>query len=310
MPDRLHDFVDNAAKNAPNRLAILADDGRQFTWRDLWLAILEARKCLETAGVQPGDRVALVLENCPEVAAFFFATTMMDAAAVAVNARMTEAELARIIEHSDPSAIVFSTSVEGPARAHAEQMKAVETTGAFGKVHLSMRANSRPETAYVSPEEQVALLLYTSGTTGTPKAAMLTHANLIAAAKASADMRGMSDGDMTYLALPLSHIFGLVTLCAVCFAQGAMRLEARFSVERLYQALQHDVTLLPAVPQMHAHLFHYARSNGISKNDKWVLRYVSSGGAPLDPAWKREAEAFYGLPLQNGQKCLPRARFR
>ena len=105
---------------------------------------------------------------------------------------------------------------------------------------------------------------------------------------------------MTYLALPLSHIFGLVTLCAVCFAQGSMRLEARFSAERLYEALMRDVTLLPAVPQMHAHLFHYARAHGMPKYDKGLLRYVSSGGAPLDPAWKREAEEFYGLALQNG----------
>jgi len=113
-------------------------------------------------------------------------------------------------------------------------------------------------------------------------------------------VRGMRDGDMTYLALPLSHIFGLVTILAVCFAQGSVRLEARFSVERLYEALQQDVTLLPAVPQMHAHLFEYARTHGMPKYDKGMLRYVSSGGAPLDPAWKREAEDFFGVALQNG----------
>ncbi len=300
MPERLHDFVKNAADAAPERLAIIGEDGRRFLWRDMWRATLEARDCLEAADVRPGDRVVLVLENCPEIVAFFFATTMMDAAAVAVNARMTEGELARIIAHSDPSAIVFSTAVPGPAQVHAEQIGTVEVTGAFGKVHLAQRAGSLPEATHVSAHEQVALLLYTSGTTGTPKAAMLTHTNMIAGAKASADMRGMSDGDMTYLALPLSHIFGLVTLCAVCFAQGSLRLEARFTAQRLYEALMRDVTLLPAVPQMHAHLFHYARANGMPKYDKGLLRYVSSGGAPLDPAWKREAEAFYGLPLQNG----------
>ena len=71
-------------------------------------------------------------------------------------------------------------------------------------------------------------------------------------------------------------------------------------MERLYQALQTDVTLLPGVPQMHAHLFHYAEQQQIPKYARGLLRVVSSGGAPMDPVWKRKAEVFYGLPLQNG----------
>lgn len=300
MNERVHDFVRLAAKHASERRAIIAEDGRRFSWSDLWGAICDARTCLESYNIAPGDRVVLVLENCPEVVAFFFAASMMDASAVAVNARMTSVELERLVEHCDPSALVFSTSVEGPSKSHAETYEAIESTGLFGTVHVAKRTARQPEPSFEHAAEQVALLLYTSGTTGTPKAAMLTHANLMAAARASADVRGMREGDMTYLALPLSHIFGLVTLCAVCFAQGAVRLEARFSAARLYDALQNDVTLLPAVPQMHAHLFHYARSHGMARYSKGLLRYVSSGGAPLDPAWKREAEAFFGLPLQNG----------
>lgn len=300
MTGRVHDYVQLAAEAAPDRLAIIADDGRRLSWGALWAAIADARTCLKDQGVKPGDRVVLVLENCPEIVAFFFAASMLEASAVAVNARMTSAELERLVTHSDPSVLVFSTSVPGPASEHAAAFDARPVTGRFGSVHIATRDGSIPEPCFSAAEEQVALLLYTSGTTGAPKAAMLTHANLMAAARASAEMRGMVPGDMTYLALPLSHIFGLVTLCAICFAQGSLRLEARFSADRLYEALQKDVTLLPAVPQMHAHLFHYARTHGMARYDKEILRYVSSGGAPLDPAWKREAEAFYGLPLQNG----------
>lgn len=300
MTNHLDTFLRNAVARKPDGLAIIGHDDRHQTWSEVWQATCDARDKLQDAGVRPGDRVVFVLENCIEVVAFFYATTMLQASAVAVNARMTKDELSRIIEHSDPSALVFTTSSSHDARVHAEQCSAVYATGSFGEVAIAIRAGSRPEIAYADPAEQVALLLYTSGTTGAPKAAMLTHTNLMAAARASADVRGMRDGDMTYLALPLSHIFGLVTTLAICFAQGSMRLEARFSVERLYAALQDDVTLLPAVPQMHAHLFEYARTHGMPKYDKGLLRYVSSGGAPLDPAWKREAEAFYGVALQNG----------
>jgi acyl-CoA synthetase (AMP-forming)/AMP-acid ligase II len=298
--NRVHELVEAAALSKGAELAIIDHDDRSLSWQDVLRASQEAAEALRALGVQPGDRVALVFENCAEVAAFFFGASLLDATAVPLNARLTPAELERLIAHSDPSAIMYSTSSSDAAKAHAETAGAAPVSGHFGSVALAARSGSSPEPVFADGTAQVALMLYTSGTTGAPKAAMLTHANMIAGARGSAAARGMCDGDMTYLALPLSHIFGMVTLVSVCHAQGAVRLEARFSVERLYDALNNDVTLLPAVPQMHAHLFHHARAHGMPRYSGNKLRYVSSGGAPLDPAWKREAEAFYGLPLQNG----------
>jgi acyl-CoA synthetase (AMP-forming)/AMP-acid ligase II len=300
MTNRLHELLLSSATNRSADLALIDFDDRRFSWSDLKEAADAAAACLKAQNVRPGDRVVLVFENCAEVIAFFFATSMIDATAVVVNARLSVPELERIFAHSDPSAVMFSTGSSKAAKAHAEHFGAEDVSGAFGAAAIMSRSNSVSEPVFDDGKEQVALLLYTSGTTGAPKAAMLTHANLIAGAIASAEVRGVRADDMTYLALPLSHIFGLVTLLSVAHAQSAMRMEAKFSVERLYDALKEDVTLLPAVPQMHAHLFNYARAHNMPKYDSGKLRFVSSGGAPLDPAWKREAEAFYGLPLQNG----------
>ncbi|UWQ24316.1 acyl--CoA ligase [Leisingera aquaemixtae] len=300
MHNRVHGLLEAAAETRPDALALADQDGRRLSWLEMHEAALAAAAQLKAAGVRAGDRVVLVFENCAEAIAFFFGASMLDASAVAINARLTTAELDRIIAHSDPSAILFSAASSEAARAHAGHYGAQNVHGAFGAAALMPRAGASPEPVSEDGREQLALLLYTSGTTGTPKAAMLTHANLIAGAAASAEVRGIKNSDVTYLALPLSHIFGLVTMLSVTFAQSAMRMEAQFSAERLYNALQEDVTLLPAVPQMHAHLFNYARSHGKPRYDGHKLRFVSSGGAPLDPAWKREAEAFYGLPLQNG----------
>ncbi|MCW8842190.1 MAG: AMP-binding protein [Rhodobacteraceae bacterium] len=297
---RVHELVAQAAADKPEGLAFINHDDRRITWGDFQHAVEDARDDLSRLGVGAGDRVVIVFENAIEVVAFYFAASHLDAAAVMVNGRMTRPELDRIIAHSDPSAIVFSVDSSQSAKAHALAFGARVRSGAYGRVAMQERAGSVAEPVFASGAEQVALLLYTSGTTGHPKAAMLTHANMIAAGRASADVRGMRAGDMTYLALPMSHIFGLVTVHAICLAQGAARLEATFDVARLYQALQEDVTLLPAVPQMHAHLFHYARAHNMPRYDRGLLRYVSSGGAPLDPVWKREAEEFYGQPLQNG----------
>ncbi|MBR9842529.1 MAG: acyl--CoA ligase [Rhodobacteraceae bacterium] len=297
---RVHELVAKAAADKPEGLAFIDHDDRQITWGELQGAAEDARGDLEALGVGAGDRVVVVFENAIEVVAFYFAASHLDAAAVMVNARMTRPELDRIIAHSDPSAVVFSIESSEAAEAHAFEFGAKARQGRYGRVAVWPRAGSVAEPVFEGGEEQVALLLYTSGTTGHPKAAMLTHANMIAAGRASADVRGMREGDMTYLALPMSHIFGLVTVHAICLAQGSARLEASFDVARLYKALQEDVTLLPAVPQMHAHLFHYARAHDMPRYDRGLLRYVSSGGAPLDPVWKREAEEFYGQPLQNG----------
>ncbi|NVK13169.1 MAG: acyl--CoA ligase [Rhodobacteraceae bacterium] len=300
MHNRVHGLLQAAAGARPDALALMDQDGRRLTWSGMSQAASAAAEQLKAAGVRPGDRVVLVFENCAEVIAFFYGASLLDASAVAINARLTTAELDRIFAHSDPSAVMFTAAASAAARAHADHYGARDVQGVFGAAALMPRAGATQEPVSEDGREQTALLLYTSGTTGTPKAAMLTHANLLAGAAASAEVRGIQTSDVTYLALPLSHIFGLVTMLSVTLAQSAMRMEAQFSAERLYQALQEDVTLLPAVPQMHAHLFNYARAHGKPRYDAGKLRFVSSGGAPLDPAWKREAEAFYGLPLQNG----------
>lgn len=300
MQTRIHDYLSAAAAAKPDVLAMIDHRDASYTWADLQAATADAKDVLLAQGVQPGDRVVMVFENCLAVCAFLFAASQLDAISVPLNARLTHAELDRLITHSDPSAVVFCSDASDAAVIHGKAFSAKPAMGRFGTVGLFQRKGSQPEPCFAAAEQQVAILLYTSGTTGVPKAAMLTHHNLMSAAAAAAKVRGMQADDMTFLALPLSHIFGLVTFLSICGAQGRMRLEARFSVERLYQALQSDVTLLPAVPQMHAHLFHYARAQDKPRYDRGLLRFVSSGGAPLDPTWKREAETFYGIALQNG----------
>ena len=300
MQRRIHDFLDEVVAVKSEATAIIDHSDFEHSWQDLMQATDDAEAAMRARGVRAGDRVVLVFENTISVPAFFLAVSRLDAISVVINARLTDAELQRIFDHSDPSLVMFSTDVSEAAQAHVQHFGAESVEGRFGRVGLMQRDGATAEPVFHSAAEQVALMLYTSGTTGAPKAAMLTHGNLVNAAHASAKVRGMRADDTCFLALPLSHIYGFVTFLAMCKAQGVMRMETRFSVERMFRALDTDVTFLPGVPQMHAHLFHYAKEQNIPRYEKGLLRYVSSGGAPLDPVWKREAEAFYGLPLQNG----------
>lgn len=297
---RIHDFVHQAAFSSPSALAIIDYAGKRHTWLMVENAIEAAYNDILRVGVKAGDRVVLVFENCPSAVAFFFAISRLDAIAVPVNGRVSKDELNHIISLSDPSSILFCTDDSDATLNLRSHYKYQSFTGHFASTSYVRRKVLKSEKGHKSAVDQTAVLLFTSGTTGRPKAAMLTHHNLIGAAYAAAKIRGMQDNDMSFLSLPLSHVFGLVVLLSICSAKGAMRLENRFSAKRLHEALQQDVTILPAVPQMHAHLFQYAKAQNISKYERGLLRFVSSGGAPLSAKWKQDAEYFYGIPLQNG----------
>jgi len=248
-------------------------------------------------GAAPGERVLIVGENCLALPVLINACSQIGAWAVPINARMSASEIGRIKNHASPALTLYCADVSPEAAAHAQGATPLPTR--FGT--LRIETGSPDPEAMPNEPEAPAVLLYTTGTTGDPKGVMLSHANLIFAAEASAHLRKLTAEDHVYGALPLTHVFGVASMLMASARVGAMvELAARFDPARLYQALCQGVTVLPAVPQMHAVLMAHAEQQGITRLDNARLRYVSSGAAPLDPAWKRKAEAFYGIPLQNG----------
>ncbi|SIS64981.1 Acyl-CoA synthetase (AMP-forming)/AMP-acid ligase II [Roseivivax lentus] len=297
---RIHQMVARHAAERPTAPAMIDADGTRYDWAGYAAAIDAAAALLAAQGVGAGDRVLIVAENCFAVAATVMACSALDAWALPVNARMSPAEIDRIAAHAEPRAALYTSAVSKEAAAHAEAAGAQAMATAFGNVHVAALPGGAPEPVEEGPG-QVAVILYTTGTTGAPKGVMLTHGNLIFAAGASRDLRNLVPDDHVYGALPLTHVFGLASMLMASAMTGCqVELATRFSAEALYQALKRGATVLPAVPQMHAVLMAYAAQHGHETLGSDRLRYVSSGAAPLDPAWKRKAEAFYGLPLQNG----------
>ena len=140
---------------------------------------------------------------------------------------------------------------------------------------------------------------------------MLTHANVRFGGATSATFRAMTPRDVIYGVLPATHVFGLCSIIVASVHAGAMvRLIPRFDVSAVFDGLRQGVTLFSGVPQMHAVLMAHARALGLKALGSDTLRFVSSGAAPLDPTWKRKAEAFYGCLLYTSPSPRDRTRSR
>ena len=291
MSDRLHDVLDARTAQSPDAPALRDTEGIAWSYADLRAASRDAADTLRAAGAAPGDRVLLLAENCAEAISHLLGASRVGAWAVPINARLTSVEIDRVLAHARPRVVVATTAASAPARAQADRLGA----STRGRVALATPFESDPD-----PEPDIAVVLYTTGTTGRPKAVLLTHANLRFAGAASARVRGIGPGDRICGVLPVTHVFGLASMVTAGLTGGAaIDLMPRFDPAAVLEVLDERATIFPAVPQMHAAVMRHVRSLGRERLGG-RLRHASSGAAPLDPAWKREAEAFYGVALQNG----------
>ncbi|WP_282601933.1 class I adenylate-forming enzyme family protein [Paracoccus sp. PARArs4] len=296
---RIHQLFDRAAHAHPHRPAITDWTGRTFDYHELQQLVLRTVDDLRGLGLRAGDRLLVLSENAATVPVLLLAASRMDAVAVPVNARMTGPELRKIADHTRPRLTLYLSDVSEPARDHAAAAGARPVDLADASLHVEGPFDVDPETVE-DDAGMTAVILYTTGTTGTPKGVMLTHGNLIFGGGSSARLRGIVPEDRIYGALPMTHVFGLTSMACAGLSSGAhLMLVPRFSAGAVLDALVGGVTVLPAVPQMHAAIMAEARSRGMTRLEG-PLRYVSSGAAPLDPDWKRRAEEFYGIALQNG----------
>ncbi len=292
----IHHLLDQRVQDMPTAQAMTDTLGHDWSYQDLHDQSSYLADEMADLGVRAGDRVLLIMENCAPVVAAMFAVSRLGAAVIPFNARQTEAEITRVIDHATPVLVLFATSVSRNAMAHADRM-AARPTASMPEHLLVFVSKSDPEPVL----SDVATILYTTGTTGAPKGVMLTHDNLVFGGGVSRKVRCITQADTLYGVLPMSHVFGLASVVMASVMSGAsIRIEPRFSPANLYAALMEGVTLLSSVPQMLAQLMHYTKEQGHDRLPVDTLRYISSGAAPLDIDWKRKAEAFFGLPLQNG----------
>lgn len=307
LPARIDSLPARIAAQTPSRIALIDDFGR-MTYGELTHAVSTCATRLREHGVRGGDRVMIVGENGIAYVVLLLAVASLDAWPLLCNARLSAAELRVIREHAQPRCAVYAIDASPDAAAHArtDAAKVAWTELALGALAVSdVDPASVAEPVQSDPSEQCAALIYTTGTTGAPKGVRLSHRNLMFIAAVSSTLRRVGADDIAYGVLPISHVYGLTSVClGTLYAGGTLRLAARFTPEAVLDSLAHDgLTILQGVPAMHARLMAYVTTQGTTPGATFVaprLRFVYSGGSPLDAALKARVEAFYGLPIHNG----------
>ena len=300
-PDRIHALLDPWVERSPG-LPALRDAHGAYTYGELAEASAEAADQLRQWGVGAGDRVLVVGENCVAAAVLVLAASRLDAWICVANARLSPREIDGIIEHATPRRVFYTSEVSADALAHAARHGAEPLSRpCLGRLHLSpLNPEAVPEPCHASAQEQVAALIYTSGTSGTPKGVMLTHANMAFAARSATAVRGLGPGDLSYGVLPMAHVVGLSAQLLGCLASGAeLMLEPRFSAAAMARAFEGGVTTFTGVPAMYSRLLDFLRQEQRSLAAP-KLRLIAVAGSPLTPALKAQAEQVFGLPLLNG----------
>jgi long-chain acyl-CoA synthetase len=310
LPNRIHEVIDRHVAATPDRVALI-DDGGRLSYRELDRAVSGAGDALRAFGIRAGDRVMIVSENCIPLACLLFAASRLDAWAIVVNPRLSPRELDQIRDHSGARRVFFTSDVSKEAAAHAARWGAdLQDVGPLHGIGVSaLNENTLAEPVETDGARQVAVLIYTSGTTGTPKGVMLTHRNLLFSAKTTAAIRNMTDADVQYCVLPISHIVGISLLTMTLMTGATVRLVAKYDPAALAKAMAEEgITILNGVPATYQRLLEYKRTAGLGELNRGSLRLVAVAGAPLDLDLKSRVEQELGLSLLNGYgitECSP-----
>lgn len=286
---RLFDGLDD-----PSRLAIETQDGAHISYGDLIARAGQMANVLVARGVKPGDRVAVQVEKSVANIVLYLATVRAGAVYLPLNTAYTLNELDYFIGDAEPSLVVCDPAkAEGLAPIAAKVKAKVETLGPDGKGSLTDAADKASSEFTTVPRENddLAAILYTSGTTGRSKGAMLSHDNLASNSLSLVGYWRFTDKDVLIHALPIYHTHGLfVATNVTLFARASMIFLPKLDPDLIIK-LMARATVLMGVPTFYTRLL---QNPALSRETTKHMRLFISGSAPLLAETHREWSARTG----------------
>jgi malonyl-CoA/methylmalonyl-CoA synthetase len=278
----------------PGRLAIETHDGAKISYGDLIARAGQMANVLVARGVKPGDRVAVQVEKSVANIVLYLGTVRAGAVYLPLNTAYTLNELDYFIGDAEPSLVVCDPSkAEGLAPIAAKVKAKIETLGPDGKGSLTEAADQASREFITVPRasDDLAAILYTSGTTGRSKGAMLTHDNLASNSLSLVDYWRFTDKDVLIHALPIYHTHGLfVATNVTLFARAAMIFLPKLDPDLIIK-LMARATVLMGVPTFYTRLL---QNPSLSRDTTKYMRLFISGSAPLLAETHREWAARTG----------------
>jgi long-chain acyl-CoA synthetase len=296
--------------------------GAQLTYAEIKEQADKLATALARWGIQKGDRVGVMLPNCPQYVISFFAITRLGAIVANVNPIYTPREVELVAKDSGMRLLItldalahvsqavqantqieqlITTSVQAYSSDHRHAPPAPAGTLSFSELIASVDKPALPSVA-INAEEDVAALVYTGGTTGAPKGAMLTHYNLFATAAMCSlwSHEFIKRGEeRLLLVIPYFHVYGLVVGLLFGTWAGALQiLIPKYDVNMLLAAINvYEPTFFPGVPTLFISLLNHPEA----KNSKLGrIRRFNSGSAPLPIEVLEQFEALSGAALAEG----------
>ncbi|MDU8946553.1 malonate--CoA ligase [Ovoidimarina sediminis] len=299
MPNPLYDtlFGCHAGKTTP---FLYLADGTAMTHAAFLATAARIAHALTKAGLEPGDRLAAQVEKSPEALALYAACVQAGIVFLPLNTAYTTDELTYFIENSGARMVVCDAAGEAALAPIAERLGAtLKTLNADGGGTLTDKADAHPEAFPTTPREpgDLAAFLYTSGTTGRSKGAMLTQDNLLSNALTLRDHWRFTADDVLLHALPIFHTHGLFVATNVTLASGgAMIFLPKFDLDQMI-ALMPKATAMMGVPTFYTRLLEDPR---FTRELATHMRLFVSGSAPL------LAETHIQFERRTGHRILER----
>ncbi|GAA0448123.1 MAG: fatty acid--CoA ligase family protein [Bacillota bacterium] len=302
------------AKKYPDKTAYVFQH-KETSYFELNHAVSLFASGLASLGYKKGDHVALVVGNSPYYVIGLYGALRLGLVIIPINPLYTSSEMTYIVKNGDVKAVITMDVLLEKFHAIDDQLPAInhyivcdseknvssplflqEKTKAFTEI-LALG-----ETSFIDPsldQEDLAIILYTSGTTGTPKGAMLSHKNLYSNAKDTADYLTINNQDRVIAALPMFHVFCLtVSLNAPLMNGGTVLILPKFSPTDVFQvSKQYQATIFAGVPTMYNYL---VRSGKEMVDHFSTIRLCISGGASMPVALLKSFEEIFHVKVSEG----------
>jgi long-chain acyl-CoA synthetase len=266
-----------SAANLYGERAIIHFDGKRTTYPEFLDLVYRLATAFKTRGVKANDRVMILAKNSPEWIASYFAALACGGVAVPVNPALTASEVSYILEHSMPTVVVTDPET---ARSLRDRVSHVITLGSQGNWNEIVQEQVPVQSILPRKPDDLAVIFYTSGTTGRPKGVMLNHGAVAANANIVHALYGLSPSDRTLVTGSLSFIYSIMTNCTSAISSGAtIHLLERFHPEHVLRAIEaYRITIFMGVPTMYVMMLGWAKDQSV---DTSSIRLTVCSGASL-----------------------------